>query len=431
MFNMAGSSASRERRTLIQTGEIVMSQPFTEPELALFRDARARAGEMRDELVAIRRDIHAHPEQRFQEVRTAGIAAAELEKLGAEVRTGVGKTGVIGVIRGTSGEGKVIGIRCDMDALPVFEKNDVPYKSRTEGSMHACGHDVHTATAIGTARVIAGMRDRFRGAVKFIFQPSEENPVGPICGAMEMIKDGALENPSMDAIISLHCWPELEAGTVGVAEGPAMAGSAAFRVVMHGRSAHTAKPHQGRDAILGAAEFISSAYHIIPRMIDPAESVTLNIGFIEGGSKLGIIANKTTMEGSVRALSREMLDFVLDRIRETAAGVARTLGLEHEVSVEGMYPPVINDTGLNRMVSSVATELLGPDGVVPQLKCPMTSEDFSHFSTRIPGYYLKVGTAGGESTRFPLHSDRFDVDERCIPVGVSVLASSALSFLES
>ncbi|MHB9027589.1 MAG: M20 metallopeptidase family protein [Candidatus Latescibacterota bacterium] len=398
--------------------------------LETLRETKSRAEGMIGDLIAIRRDLHMHPEQRFQEVRTAGIVAAELEKLGAEIRTGVGKTGVVGVIRGTRGEGKVLGIRCDMDALPVFEKNDIPYKSRNEGTMHACGHDVHTATGIGAARLLAGMRERFRGAVKFIFQPSEENPVGWVCGAQEMINDGVLENPALDAILSLHCWPDLAAGAVGVAAGPAMAGSEAFRITMTGRSAHTASPQKGRDAILGAAEVISSAYHIIPRMIDPAESVAMNIGFIEGGSKLGIIANKVIMEGSVRALSREMLDFVRDRIKDAAEGVSRTLGLENEVSIEGLYPPVVNDAALNDIVTAVSAELLGQENVIPQLKCPMTSEDFSLFSTKVPAYYLKVGTSGGENTRFPLHSDHFDVEERSIAVGASVLAASALAFLE-
>lgn len=396
---------------------------------ALIREAKSRAEAMLPELTAIRRDIHMHPEPRFEEVRTAGIAAAELEKLGAEVRTGVGKTGVTGVIRGALGGGRVVGIRCDMDALPVIEKNDVPYRSRNEGVMHACGHDVHTAAAIGVARVVAGMRDRFRGAVKFIFQPSEENPVGPVCGSMEMIRDGALENPAMDAILALHCWPELRVGTVGVTAGPAMAGAVPFRVVMTGRSAHAAMPQNGRDAILGAAEVISAAHHIIPRMVDPSEAVAMNIGFIEGGSKLGIIANRAAMEGTIRALSPEMLMFVFDRIRDAAEGVAKTLGLEYELTEEGIYPPVINDARLHGLVSTVAGELLGPDAVVPQAKCPMTAEDFSHFSSRIPGYYLKVGTANGPETQFPLHNDRFDVDERCLAVGAGVLAASALSFL--
>lgn len=394
------------------------------------RMAREKADGMLNDLVAIRRDLHAHPEQRFEEVRTAGVAASELKKLGVETRTEVGKTGVVGVLRGGLGKGKVIGIRCDMDALPVFEKNDIPYKSQNEGTMHACGHDVHTTTAIGVARVLAGMKDRFPGAVKFIFQPSEENPVGPVCGALEMIKDGVLENPSLDAIISLHCWPDLEVGSVGVAVGPAMAGSEAFRITMLGRSAHSASPQKGRDAILGAAEVISAVHHIIPRMIDPAESVAIGIGFIEGGSKLGIIANRTVMEGSVRALSGEMLEFAADRIRDAADGVSRTLGLENEVSIQGVYQPTINDAHLNDVVSAVSGHILGSDKVIPQLKCPMTSEDFSHFSSRMPAYYLKVGTSNADpSTRFPLHSDYFTVDERCITVGVSVLSSVILTLL--
>jgi amidohydrolase len=245
-----------------------------------------------------------------------------------------------------------------------------------------------------------------------------------------MINDGVLENPVMDAIFSLHCWPDLAVGTVGVAAGPAMAGSEAFRITMLGRSAHTASPHKARDAILGAAMVINSAHHIIPRMIDPAETVALSIGFIEGGSKLGIIANRVVMEGSVRALSREMLDFVRDRIKDAADGVSRTLGLENEVSIEGLYPPTINDAALNDIITAVSTELLGAENVIPQLKCPMTSEDFSLFSTRVPAYYLKVGTSGGENTRYPLHSDHFDVEEQSMAVGASVLAASAVAFLE-
>lgn len=398
--------------------------------LELFSQAQEKAGRISDDLVALRRDLHAHPEPRFQEVRTAGVASSEIEKLGIEVRTGVGKTGVVGVLRGSQGEGKVIGIRCDMDALPVLEKNDVPYKSLNEGVMHACGHDVHTTIAIGVARVLAGMRDRFPGAVKFIFQPSEENPVGPICGALAMIEDGVLENPPMDAILSLHCWPDLEVGRVGVAAGPVMAGSESFRIAMTGRQAHAASPQNGRDAILGAAEVITSVHHIIPRMIDPAESVAINIGFIEGGSKLGIIAGRVSMEGTARAASQETLDFILDRLRDTADGVSRILGLENEVTVEGLYPPVVNDARLDGIVTAVSASLLGQENVIPQSRCPMTAEDFSHFSSRMPAYYLKIGTSSDErGIRYPLHNDRFDVDERCIPIGVSVLASAILAFL--
>ncbi len=383
-----------------------------------------------DDLIAVRRDIHAHPEQRFEEVRTAGIAAEALRSLGIEIRTGVGKTGITGVLRGGLGEGKVIGIRCDMDALPVIEKTGAPYQSLTPGTMHACGHDVHTAIGIGVARVLAGMRDRFKGAVKFIFQPSEENPCGALCGAQAMIDDGVLESPKMDAILSIHCWPDLDVGTVGVGAGPAMAGSMAFRITMKGVSSHTAMPQKGRDALLGAAEVISSVHHIIPRRIDPTEMVAIGIGYIEGGSKLGTVANRTVMEGSIRATSKQTLDFVMDRIRDTVEGVSRILDLGNEVSVEGVYPPVMNDAALNDTVTAAANELLGADKVIPQPKCPGTSEDFSIFGEHVPVFYLKLGVSNdAKGIRFPLHSDCFEVDERSLAVGVSVLAGSVLAFL--
>lgn len=395
-----------------------------------FRLIRKQAEAIREDLIAIRRDIHAHPEQRFEEVRTAGIAAEHLKKLGIEVRTGVGKTGVVGVLRGGLGAGKVIGLRCDMDALPVQEHNEVPYRSRVEGAMHACGHDVHTTVAIGVARVLAGMRDRFSGAVKFVFQPSEENPCGAVCGALAMIEDGVLENPPMDAILSLHCWPGLAAGQVGVGAGPAMAGSEAFRITMIGTQSHAATPQKGRDAILGAAEVICSIHHIIPRRTDPSDMVALNIGFIEGGSKFGTIAGKTVMEGGVRSTSKETLEFIMNCVVDTVDGVSRILDLKNEVTTEGIYPPTINDPRLNDIVSAAAASLLGPENVVLQAICPMTSEDFSHFSDRIPAFYLKLGVSNEEKgIRFPLHSDRFDVDERSIEVGVCVLAASALAFL--
>jgi amidohydrolase len=396
----------------------------------VFRLVRERAEAESADLIRIRRDIHAHPEQRFEEVRTAGIAARELQALGAEVSTGVGKTGVVGVLRGGQGAGKVIGIRCDMDALPVQEKNDVPYRSTVDGGMHACGHDVHTTVAIGTARVLASLRDQFRGAAKFVFQPSEENPCGALCGALAMINDGVLENPPMDAILSLHCWPDLPAGQVGVGAGPAMAGSEAFRITMIGTQAHAASPQKGRDAILGAAQVVNSIHQIIPRRTDPSEPVALNIGFIEGGSKFGTLAGQTVMEGSVRAIYAETLEFIIDRVRDTVEGVSKILDLKNEISIEGIYLPTVNDPNLNRIVTAVSERLLGAENTIPQPKCPMTSEDFSHFSSRIPGFYLKLGVSNeAMGIKSPLHSDRFNIDERALAVGVSVLAASMISFL--
>jgi amidohydrolase len=403
---------------------------FDDRMLEDFRDIRSLAAEFQEELVAIRRDLHAHPEQRFQEVRTASVVSDNLKKNGIEHRTGVGKTGVVGLLHGGLGEGKVIGIRCDMDALPIFEKGTAPYRSKNEGSMHACGHDVHISVGLGIAKVLTRMKNRFKGTVKFIFQPSEENPCGEKCGALSMIEDGVLENPPMDAIMSLHCWPDLNAGQVGVAPGPAMAGAEAFQIKIIGRQSHAASPQKGRDAILGAAEVVSSLHHIIPRRTDPSEPIALNVSFIEGGSKLGIVPGQATMQGSVRALSKETMAFMMDRIRDAVNGVSQILDLKNEVFLDDLYPPVINDKNLDELVTEAASSVIGKENVIFQSKCPMTAEDFSIFSDRIPAYYLKIGVANDEKgIRFPLHNDSFDVDERSIEIGVSVMAASALAFL--
>ncbi len=407
-----------------------MNIQFNDSLLEDFQYVRKQAGNILEDLIAVRRDLHAHPEQRFQEIRTSQVVANNLEKTGIEHRTGVGKTGVVGLLKGGLGAGKVIGLRCDMDALPILEKSTVSYRSQNEGTMHACGHDVHISVGLGVARVLAKMTDRFGGAVKFIFQPSEENPCGERCGSLSMIDDGVLENPPMDAIMALHCWPDINVGQVGVVAGPAMAGVEAFQVNIIGRPSHAATPQKGRDAILGAAEVVSSLYHIIPRRTDPSESIALNVAYIEGGSKLGIVPGRASIQGSVRALSKETLLYMMDCIRDTVEGVSRILDLKNEIFVDDLYPPVINDARLDAMVTSVAAELLGKENVIYQTKCPMTAEDFSFFSDRLPAYYLKLGVANDEKgIRFPLHNDSFDVDEKCIEIGVRVLAASVLAFL--
>ena len=393
-------------------------------------ELRQKAEAMLNDLIAIRRDLHAHPEIRFTEVRTAKIAADALRSLGIETQTGVGKTGVVGILRGGLGDGKVLGIRCDMDALPTQEKSDVPYRSQNDGAMHACGHDVHTTVAIGVARVLAGLKDRFRGTVKFIFQPSEENPFGQRCGSLAMIDDGVLENPPLDGILSLHCWPELDAGQVGVGPGPAMAGAAAFEIVVDGPQAHAAMPRKGRDTILGAAEIISNLYHITSRRADPSDTIALTINEIHGGCVQSVVGGPVRMSGTVRTVSKELMDYIMGLIDDTVEGVARILDLKRKFTIDSYYPPVINDTYIDNIVTASATRILGAENVIPQPECPMTAEDFSHFTDRVPGHYLKLGVANDEKgIRFPLHNERFDVDERCIAVGVSVLAGTAIAFL--
>ena len=396
----------------------------------LIRQIQEQTDSMADELITIRRDIHAHPELRFQEVRTAQLAAEHLKKLGMETHTGIGKTGVVGILHGGLGKGKVLGIRCDMDALPILEKSDVPFKSQNDGVMHACGHDVHTAVLMGIAQILAGMKNKFRGTVKFIFQPSEENPYKERCGALAMIDDGVLENPTVDSIISLHCWPDLNAGEIGVGPGSAMAAATAFQVILTGPQAHTATPQKGRDTILAAAKVIESLYQIASRRIDPSDSIALTISKIEGGNVQAVVGGEARLTGTVRALSKEMMDYVMGLVGDTVAGVSKILDVNGELVIDDYYPPVFNDPHIDEIVTSVSSHILGPENVISQGKCPMTAEDFSHFTDRLPGYYMKLGVGNDKmGIRFPLHNERFNVDEWCIGVGVKTIASTALAYL--
>ncbi len=398
----------------------------------LFQQIKENTDAIHDDLIAIRRDLHIHPEIRFKEFRTSKIAEKYLKNIGIEVQSGVAGTGIVGVIRGEKDGGKVIGIRADMDALPMQEKSDIPYRSHIDGMMHACGHDVHTAILIGVARILSDMRNSIKGTVKFIFQPSEEIPHGEKSGAIEMIKAGVLENPHVDAIMALHCWPDLETGQVGVTSGPAMAGALAFKVKLTGQQALAAKPHLGKDAVLGAAEITSSIHHIIARHTDPADQFAINVGYIHGGSPLGIIAGNSHIEGSIRALSNESMELAKKKIKDAVEGISLFLDLENEVIWDkNYYPPTMNDEHMDRIVSAAASSILGSENVIVQNRCPMTAEDFSRFTSRLPGYYLKLGVANKDKgISFPLHNEFFDVDERSIGVGVSVLAASAMAYLE-
>ncbi len=384
-----------------------------------------------DDLITLRRDIHAHPEIRFQEVRTAKIVEEYLRNLGMQVQTGIAKTGVVGILTGDLGKGKVLGIRCEMDALSIHEESAVPYRSQNDGVMHACGHDVHTTVGIGIAKVLSAMRHQFRGTVKFIFQPSEENPFGERCGALAMIDDGVLQNPPLDAVLALHCWPDLNVGQIGVGAGPAMAAYVAFNINVSGKQAHAASPHLGSDSMLGAAQTITALYHIVSRRTDPADSYALAVNEIAGGKRQSIVGAPVSMAGTVRAVTKESLVYVMDLMKDTVEGISRMLDIEIELIFDEISPAVVNDSHLDQIVSGVGTSILGKENVIVQGKCPMTAEDFSYITDRVPGYYLKLGVSNEEKgIRYPLHNDRFDVDEHCIAVGVSVLTSAALEFLK-
>ena len=385
---------------------------------------------MRGQLVAVRRDLHAHPELAFQEVRTAGIVADKLNELGFEVQTGVGKTGVVGVMEGTKPAGQPVTLllRFDMDALPIHEQMNAEFKSQTDGKMHACGHDAHTSIGLTVAEMMAKHRDDWGGVAKFVFQPAEEIARG----ALAMINDGVLESPKPDRALSVHVWSMIETGNVVMTDGPQMAGSQSFSILVRGRGAHGATPQQGADPIVASAQIISALQTIVSRNVDPLESGVVTVGRIHGGSAHNIIPDSVEMEGTIRAFKEEVMALLAARIGEITAGVATALGVSAEVTfADDSTPPVVNDVAMASIVREVAGELIGESHVMNGYRT-MGAEDAAFFLKAAPGAYVFVGagnTAKGMTE--PHHSPRFQIDEDSMPLAVTMLTASAIKIMES
>lgn len=391
---------------------------------------REEAEAMRDRLVAVRRDLHRHPELAFQEVRTAGIVAERLSELGYEVQTGVGKTGVVGVLEGTKPTEAPVTLllRFDMDALPIHEQAEVPFKSLYEGKMHACGHDAHTSIGLGVAELMARHRDLWSGVAKFVFQPAEE----VVSGALAMIRDGVLENPKPDRALSMHVWATEEVGVVGMTDGPAMAASGAYRIVVRGRGSHGASPHLGADPIVAAAHIVAALQTIVARNVDPLEQGVVTVGSIHGGTAPNIIPDAVELQGTIRAFKDEVMALLRTRIESVAINVASGLGTEAAVTFsEAGTPATVNDPAMARIVRETAVELVGPDHVRSDHRT-MGAEDCSFFLQAAPGAYVFVG-AGNKAKGFtePHHSPRFQIDEDVLPLSVALVTASAVRMLEA
>ncbi|MGQ9889184.1 MAG: M20 metallopeptidase family protein [Aggregatilineales bacterium] len=302
---------------------------------------RAQAEALRAEMVERRRDLHRHPELAFQEVRTASVVAKTLSDLGLEVQTGVGRTGVVGLLEGGQ-PGPVVMVRCDMDALPIDEENDVPYRSQQPGRMHACGHDGHTAIGLAVARLFAERRDSLRGAVKFAFQPAEE--IGQ--GAAAMVADGALEGPRPDVCYGLHLWNDLPHGQVSVTPGPFMAGADALRVVVRGRSSHAAMPHQSADPVVASAALVLALQTVVSRNLSPLETAVVSVTQLQAGTALNVIPEQAALAGTIRTFKPEVRALVAGRVQAVSVAAAAALGCQAEAAVEPLTPPVINDAAL-------------------------------------------------------------------------------------
>ena len=392
-------------------------------------------------LIAWRRDLHAHPELGNREVRTAGVVAAHLRALELdEVRTEVGVTGVVGVLRGAL-PGPVVALRADMDALPVEERTDVPFASKERtiwngeevGVMHACGHDAHVAILMSVASVLAGVRGELAGTVKFIFQPAEEMPPeGEEGGARLMIKEGALENPAPDAIFGLHVTSMLPTGVVGWRAGPAMASADSFRITVRGRQTHGAMPWRGVDPIVTAAQVVLGLQTIVSRQVDLThEAAVVTVGAIKGGVRENIIPDAVEMRGTIRSFDEAMRDDVHARVKDTAEHISRAARAGCDVCITKNYPVTINDAELTAAMLPTLERVAGRERVVHMPKIA-GSEDFSFYQHVVPGLFFFVGVTPptqDATTAAPNHSPLFFIDEAGLPLGVRALAHLAVDWL--
>lgn len=376
----------------------------------------------REELVRYRRHLHAHPELSLHEHATAAFVERELRAVGIdEIRTGVGGTGVLATLRGDA-PGPVTLLRADMDALPMEEDSDAPYRSRQPGVMHACGHDGHVAILLSSARALAGIRASIPGTIVFCFQPAEEGPAGNRL----MIEDGALENPHVDRCFALHLYSGLDVGKIGVRDGPFFASSDRFRLVLKGRGGHGAMPHTAVDPIVAASQLIGLLQTIASREIAPKDSVVLTVGALHAGTTFNVIPDRAEMLGTVRVFDDGVRRSIPQRMERLIAGLAAALRLEYEFEYMWGYPPTVNDAAMNQIVRDVAAREIGSENVVYPHDVALWSEDMAYMMEQRPGAYFVVGVRGENVGGEPQHSPRYDIDEDALGVGFRMMTALAL-----
>jgi amidohydrolase len=380
------------------------------------------------DLVAMRRDLHEHPELAYEEVRTSGIVARRLRSLGLEVQTGIAKTGVVGLLRGgTAGPGaKTLAIRADMDALPIHELNEVEYRSQVDGKMHACGHDGHTAILLTVADILSKRRAELRGNVKFIFQPAEES----IGGAKPMVEQGAMEG--VNAIIGLHLISDIPLGRIGVRAGEVFASADDYVLTVRGHGGHAASPHEAVDPIVITAHIITALQTLISRETSPFRPSIITIGEIKAGTTFNIIPETSVMRGTVRTFSGEHREYLMRRIADVANGIATTLGGSCDVQwEEGGCPPCYNDPTIAALVRAAAVASVGEQMIDEGEDVMSTgSDDMAEFLQAVPGCYFLVGSRSEEKgTHYQHHHPRFNIDEEALPIGVEILTRAALEYL--
>lgn len=379
---------------------------------------------LRDELVALRRDLHRHPELPFQETRTARVVASYLEGLSIPVKTGIGGTGVVGLIEGGQ-PGLTVMLRADMDALPVQEVAGREYGSVEPGKMHACGHDGHVAILLTVAKLLSGRRASLRGNVKLAFQPAEE----PISGAQRMIDDGVMQSPKVDRVLTCHLWSPLQVGTVGVRPGAIFVSTDILRVVVQGRGGHGGLPHQTVDPVNIAANVLVALQSIVSREVDAAQRVVLSFGKIAGGTQFNIIPDEVELGGTLRTLDEGVRQFVLRRVEEVSGAIATGMRGHALFQHVNGTPAVVNDPEVAAVVAAAAEKVVGKENVLP-VEPVSVGDDAALFQQRAPGCYFLVG-AGNEAKGItaPHHNPAFDMDEDALPIAVRVMVEAALHYL--
>lgn len=380
---------------------------------------------MKDWLLEIRRTIHQHPELGFEEVETSRLVSEWLEIFGYQVKKGLAKTGVVGILEGKR-PGKTIAIRADMDALPVDEANQVTYASKIKGKMHACGHDAHVAILLGVAKFFSSMKDQVEGNIKWIFQPAEEGGGG----GKVMVEEGVLENPKVDAIFGAHVDPFLPVGKIGIYEREGLAAADRFTIRMIGKGGHAAAPHASKDPIIAAGHLITQIHSIVGRDINPLDSGVISIGKISGGTAFNIIPDEMELLGTVRSLTSKVREELKARIEQVTQGVARSFGMDYRFDFEYGYPVLLNDLKMSKLVADACSKGIGEDSV-EVLKPSMGGEDFAYYLQKVPGAFFRLGIRNEvKGIIHSYHSNLFNIDEEVLPLGVEMFVRIIDQYLD-
>lgn len=381
---------------------------------------------------SMRRDFHIHPELGFHEIRTGGIVAKELELLGLEVTKGVGKTGVVGLLEGAK-PGPVILLRFDMDALPIVEETGAEYTSQNQGTMHACGHDGHTAMGLTVAKIFQKHRNELNGTIKFCFQPSEEGFNGEEIGGNEMmIRDGVLEGPKVERTLSMHLWNEKPVGWIGVAKGPVMAGAELFTIKITGKGGHGAVPHLAIDPIVAASQIVTALQSITSRNVAPLQSAVVSVTTVHSGTAFNVIPQEAELTGTIRAFDLDVRKQVLERFNQIVRGIGEAMGCQVEIDIQRVTPAVINDDSVSEKVQETARQLLSDLTIDIAPYMTMGAEDMAFMQEKVPGCYFFVGSNNqAKHLDYAHHHPKFDFDEEALVRGAALMAAAAAEVLKS